>query len=80
MTGPTAGYAIAWCRGGGAITVLTRTGTVLDRAGGWGQTALSLPPGQFADRLGGGTWQGNVLLGDVLAGLPVALLVAEEPR
>ena len=80
VTGPTAAHAIAWCRGGGAITVLTRTGTVLDRAGGWGETALSLPPGRFADRLGGGTWEGNVLLGEVLTGLPVALLVAEEPR
>jgi (1->4)-alpha-D-glucan 1-alpha-D-glucosylmutase len=79
-TGPAAGHAVAWSRGGGAITVLTRTGTALERAGGWRKTALSLPPGQFEDRLGGGKWEGNVLLGDVLAGLPVALLVAEEPR
>ncbi|MDQ2726840.1 MAG: malto-oligosyltrehalose synthase [Actinomycetota bacterium] len=77
-TGPAAGHAVVWCRGGGAITVLTRTGTVLERAGGWGETALSLPPGRFEDRLGGGVWEGNVVLGHVLAGLPVALLVAAE--
>ncbi|MDQ2723972.1 MAG: malto-oligosyltrehalose synthase [Actinomycetota bacterium] len=77
-TGSAAGHAIAWCRGGGAISVLTRAATVLDRAGGWGETTLSLPPGRFEDRLGGGDHEGNVLLGDVLAGLPVALLVAAE--
>ncbi|MDQ6840161.1 MAG: malto-oligosyltrehalose synthase [Actinomycetota bacterium] len=79
-SGPAARHVIAWCRGGGAITVVTRTATVLDGVGGWGDTTLSLPPGCFIDRLGGGNWEGNVLLGDVLAGLPVALLVAEGPR
>ncbi len=78
VNGQAAGHAIAWCRGGGSITVISRTATVLERAGGWGDTALTLPAGRFADHLGSGFWEGNVRLCDVLAGLPVALLVAGD--
>lgn len=75
--GVNAHHAVAWCRGGGAITVITRTPLILERAGGWGDTSLVLPPGRFRDRLSGSVWSGNVALGAVLAGLPVALLVLE---
>jgi (1->4)-alpha-D-glucan 1-alpha-D-glucosylmutase len=63
--------------GAGAITLATRWPVLLGREGGWRDTTVTLPAGTWTDALGGGVWSGTVAVGDVLAGLPVALLVAE---
>jgi len=76
LSGPASPHGLAWCRGGGAITVVTRTPVTLERRGGWADTTLVLPPGRYVDQLCGGIWEGNVALGELLVGLPVALLAA----
>ncbi len=73
-SGPAADHAVAFCRGGEVVTVCTRWPLRLEAAGGWGTSTLRLPPGRWSDVLGGGTWGGRVKLGELLAGLPVALL------
>jgi (1->4)-alpha-D-glucan 1-alpha-D-glucosylmutase len=73
--GPAAAHCVAFLRGGGALTVVTRLSRRLEVAGGWGDTVLDLPPGRWHDRLGGGEYQGRVLLSGLLAHSPVALLV-----
>jgi (1->4)-alpha-D-glucan 1-alpha-D-glucosylmutase len=46
--------------------------------GGWGDTTVELPPGRWRDLLGGTEVEGpTVALADLLAPMPVALLVAE---
>ena len=69
---------MASCRGGGpgtgAISVATRLPVTLERQGGWASTILGLPPGRWLDHLSGDTWEGESPVGDLLAGLPVALL------
>jgi (1->4)-alpha-D-glucan 1-alpha-D-glucosylmutase len=85
-TGAAAAHVVAFCRGGQAVTVATRLPAGLRRAGGWRDTALSLRPGRWVDvltgtehhsghrdRLHGGG--GRVLVADLTALLPVALLV-----
>jgi (1->4)-alpha-D-glucan 1-alpha-D-glucosylmutase len=41
---------------------------------GWGDTALTLPDGVWADRIAGGRFSGRALVSDLFADLPVALL------
>ncbi|GAA4368774.1 malto-oligosyltrehalose synthase [Nocardioides caricicola] len=72
--GPAAGHVLAFDRGG-AITVATRMPVGLAAAGGWGDTALDLPPGRWHDVLTGASTTGR--LADLLATHPVALLVEE---
>ncbi|MEE4542545.1 alpha-amylase family glycosyl hydrolase [Streptomyces sp. V4-01] len=72
--GPAEGHCVAFVRGGGAITVVTRLSRRLEEAGGWRDTALPLPPGRWTDRLSGAAHEGLVPLADLLAGSPVALL------
>ncbi|MFF7456686.1 malto-oligosyltrehalose synthase [Kitasatospora sp. NPDC008115] len=74
--GPAAGHLLAFGRGPDVLTVVTRLPYGLARDGGWRGTELHLPDGgewtdaltlrHFAD--------GPVLLKDLLADLPVALL------
>ncbi|NUH40630.1 malto-oligosyltrehalose synthase [Streptomyces samsunensis] len=59
----------------GAVTVVTRLSRRLAEAGGWGATRLPLPPGRWRDLLTGRTAEGAVSLEELLARLPVALLV-----
>ncbi len=72
--GPAAAHALAFVRGEGAVTVATRLPVGLDRAGGWGETSLALPEGEWRETFTGRTVSGAVALRDVLAVLPVALL------
>jgi (1->4)-alpha-D-glucan 1-alpha-D-glucosylmutase len=85
--GPAADHVVAFDRGsdggasdgGGAITVATRLPVGLRRRGGWGDTRLPLPPGQFTDVLTGRHFAGGtVSLADLLDRYPVALLVARS--
>ena len=73
------GEAGTWSpvRAEGAVVVGTRWPLTLERSGGWRDTELELPAGRWHDRLGGDTWEGWLRVGQLLAGLPVALLVLE---
>ncbi|WP_030174868.1 malto-oligosyltrehalose synthase [Spirillospora albida] len=77
--GPAAGHAVAFMRGGAAVTVATRLPAGLEREGGWRGTVLDLPRPGWRDVLTGTVHDGPRLdLGAVLARLPVALLVPSE--
>ena len=85
-TGAAAAHLVAFCRADQAVTVATRLPAGLRRAGGWRDTALPLPDRHWVDvltgteyrcghaekRRGGGA---RLLLADLTARLPVALLV-----
>jgi (1->4)-alpha-D-glucan 1-alpha-D-glucosylmutase len=72
--GPAAGHCVAFVRGGGALTAVTRLSHRLEEAGGWRGTVLPLPPGRWHSRLGAGTFSGRVPLAELFAHSPVALL------
>ncbi len=87
--GVAAAHVLAFCRAGQAIIVATRLPGGLRRAGGWRDTALPLSSGHWRDVLTGGVYNvapselsrpsgGTLLLADVLARLPVALLVRAD--
>jgi len=66
---------------GGAVTVVTRLPDALAERGGWGDTTIRLPAGTWSNVLDGGleTFQDEVVrLDDLMAELPVALLVKES--
>ncbi|MQA27668.1 MAG: malto-oligosyltrehalose synthase, partial [Micromonosporaceae bacterium] len=71
--GPAADHVIAFDRGG-AIVVATRLPVCLERSGGWRDTTLPLPSGEWRDALTGRSWRGDAPLTDLLARYPVALL------
>jgi len=77
VSGSAADHAAAFDRGG-AITVVTRLPIGLERRGGWGDTVLELPDGEWKDVLTGAEYSagadGPVGLIDVLSRYPVALL------
>ncbi|SDE05520.1 malto-oligosyltrehalose synthase [Nocardioides lianchengensis] len=75
--GPAQDHVVAFDRGG-ALTVATRLPVGLTARGGWDDTALELPPGRWTDALGSWSGSGTAPLADVLADLPVALLVKES--
>ena len=74
FSGAAAEHGVAFSRGGDVVTAVTRWPLALDRAGGWRNTSLALPPGQWADVLSGRRHEGDVLVKEVMAALPVALL------
>jgi (1->4)-alpha-D-glucan 1-alpha-D-glucosylmutase len=71
-SGPAQQHLIGFDRGG-AITLATRLPVRLAAAGGWGDTAVELPA-PYVDVLTGWRWDGTVLVAEVLASYPVALL------
>ena len=81
--GPAAEHAVAFLRGEHTAVIGTRLPVGLERAGGWRDTALSLPPGHWNCRLTGREYHvdGQVGIGvpleDLMTELPVALLVRE---
>jgi malto-oligosyltrehalose synthase len=76
--GPAASHAVAFSRGGEAITVATRLPAGLRGRGGWGGTALEVPEGRWRDLLTDATHAGpRLLLSFVTERLPVALLVSD---
>ena len=79
-SGSAADHVLAFDRGG-AVTVATRLPVGLAGRGGWGDTALGLPDGRWRDVVSGRVLTatgGRLPLADVLADLPVALLVTED--
>jgi (1->4)-alpha-D-glucan 1-alpha-D-glucosylmutase len=75
-TGPSASHATAFARNR-VIAVATRLPVGLATQGGWGQSALLLPEGTWTDAFTGFSTSGAVLLADLLAHYPVALLLAD---
>jgi (1->4)-alpha-D-glucan 1-alpha-D-glucosylmutase len=73
VTGPAADHAVSFARGDDVIAVATRLPSRLAARGGWGPTALDLPPGSWSDVLTGRPADADVA--GVLGTLPVALLV-----
>ena len=64
---------MAFLRGDDVLTAVTRQ-TVRLAETGWGDTALTLPDGVWADRIAGGRFSGTVLAVELFADMPVALL------
>jgi (1->4)-alpha-D-glucan 1-alpha-D-glucosylmutase len=78
-SGHAAQHALAFARAGRVITVATRLPAGLRRSGGWEDTALRLPAGQWRDVLTGAVHAGGDLpLASLTASLPVALLVRRD--
>ena len=75
-SGDAADHLLAFDRGG-ALTVATRLPVGL-AARGWGDTVLHLPEGRWADLLTGREHAGDAAAHELLADLPVALLIREE--
>jgi (1->4)-alpha-D-glucan 1-alpha-D-glucosylmutase len=65
-----------------AVAVVTRLAAGLEAAGGWGAHRVSLPPGTWRDLFTGRTTSTHdsegIPVADLLAALPVALLVRDE--
>jgi (1->4)-alpha-D-glucan 1-alpha-D-glucosylmutase len=78
VTGRHAGRVVAFARGEPASAVSAVHRRALDPAGGWGDTAVTLPPGGWRDRLGGPgadrSLEGRVPVDTLLGGGSVALL------
>ncbi|RLV57375.1 malto-oligosyltrehalose synthase [Aeromicrobium phragmitis] len=78
--GPAAGHVLAFSRSDDLVAVTTRLPLGLERAGGWGDTALDLADGDWTDvftrDIGPG---GRRRLADLLRRYPVALLT-RQPR
>ena len=84
VSGSAAGHVLAFSRGDGVVTVVPRLVMGLRQAGGWKDTAVVLPPGEWTDVLTGkhhgssdGTTTSAYLL-KLLRDFPVALLVADH--
>lgn len=60
----------------GVIAVATRLPLALHERGGWGDTTLQLPRGEWADRFTGRVYSGVVRVAELLDTLPTALLVS----
>jgi (1->4)-alpha-D-glucan 1-alpha-D-glucosylmutase len=77
--GDKADHVVAYARGGRVAVVVPRF--PLRLRGAWGASALPLPPGRWADRLGGEEFTGRAPLAALLRRFPVALLVRDDgPR
>jgi (1->4)-alpha-D-glucan 1-alpha-D-glucosylmutase len=77
-TGAAADHVLAYQRADDVIAVVTRLPVGLHRAGGWRDTVLTLPAGNWTNRLTGTTHSGDARLEQILPTLPVALFVRQE--
>lgn len=79
--GPAEAHMVGMARGATqrdlqVIAVATRKPIILERSGGWGDTTLALPEGQWLESLTGRTFSGTVQLAELFDTLPTALLIA----
>ncbi|MET9350059.1 malto-oligosyltrehalose synthase [Streptomyces termitum] len=77
--GPAAAHCLAFVRGGEAVTAVTRLSLRLAEAGGWRDTALTLPDGRWTDVLDGvreftGGTANPLKLAELFADRPFVLL------
>ncbi|MCX4765717.1 malto-oligosyltrehalose synthase [Streptomyces sp. NBC_01275] len=73
--GPAAEHCLAFARSGAVVTAVTRLSLRLERAGGWRETRLALPPGRWRDLLDPEReFTGHARVAELLAHRPVALL------
>jgi len=77
-TGAAADHVLAYQRADDVIAVVTRLPVGLHRAGGWRDTVLTLPAGNWTNRLTGTTHSGDARVEQILPTLPVALFVRQE--
>jgi (1->4)-alpha-D-glucan 1-alpha-D-glucosylmutase len=71
----SSGHAVAFARGDAAVTIATRLPVALHRLGGWGDSTVVLPDGDWQDVLTGRpVGSGAARIHELLAELPVALL------
>jgi (1->4)-alpha-D-glucan 1-alpha-D-glucosylmutase len=73
-SGVAAAHVLSFQRGG-PVTVATRLPLTLARRGGWRDTRLDLPDGSWTDALTGRQHDAGAPVGQILAELPVALLI-----
>ena len=74
--GEHAEHVIAFGRGGKLVTIVPRLSQLLN--GGWGDTALALPAGQWRNVFTGEVHSGRDRLAHLFARFPVALLALES--
>jgi (1->4)-alpha-D-glucan 1-alpha-D-glucosylmutase len=72
-SGAAAEHVVSFTRGDDVLVAAGRWTTRLGETG-WGETTLTLPAGSWTDLLTGRVYTGSVLIGDLFAELPVALL------
>ncbi|WP_034087790.1 malto-oligosyltrehalose synthase [Streptacidiphilus albus] len=78
---PADRHLVAFRRGPDVLAAATRLPHGLARRGGWGRSALRLPSGSWTELLTGRAGlRDAVALADLLAALPVALLVRDSLR
>jgi (1->4)-alpha-D-glucan 1-alpha-D-glucosylmutase len=71
----SSGHAVAFCRGDSVATIATRLPVALHRLGGWGDSTVVLPDGEWQDVLTGRVvGSGAARIHELLEELPVALL------
>ncbi len=76
-SGAKGAHVIAFQRGQDVITLIPRL--VHQLQGGWGDTSIQLPAGEWVNRLTGEKWTGMAYsVGTLLRTFPVALLVRES--
>ncbi|MDG4864444.1 malto-oligosyltrehalose synthase, partial [Streptomyces sp. T-3] len=78
--GTAADHCVAFARSHEVVTAVTRLSLRLARAGGWGDTELSLPEGRYVDVLApegepGREFSGHARVAEIFRERPVALLV-----
>jgi (1->4)-alpha-D-glucan 1-alpha-D-glucosylmutase len=73
--GPAAEHALAFARGDRLVAVCTRLPIGLVSAGGWRDTVLPLPAGEWTDVITGRPTSDAPLLSELLSQYPVALVV-----
>lgn len=75
--GSAADHVVAFDRGG-AVAIATRLPIRLERAGGWRDTRVLVPPARYVDAITGRRLEGDaVALAEALDRYPVALLLRE---
>jgi (1->4)-alpha-D-glucan 1-alpha-D-glucosylmutase len=77
VAGTSADHAIAYLRGDDVAVAVTRLPVGLQRRGGFGDSTLTLPAGEWTDVFTGVRHEGTILLAETTATLPVALLRRE---
>lgn len=70
-------HLVGIARGTQAIALATRLPLELESRGGWGETTVQLPKGDWHDRLTGRSFTGTVAVADVFSLLPCALLMKQ---